>query len=577
MPRPWLRPETRRNAGRARSRPSPKRGYGWKRLTSHWRKRVPPRKPPARSATGDADDLGLADWKEPEVLRRLEERLGEVRVRATAFWPAREAWRHAQAAQEKSASREHDAREFAAASDGRAQEAQRLAAEAEASFVVLQATVGATVEEVVRRLHETRAALQKLDEAEKAARNRVRDAGVVLARLEAQETAAVAGRRDHEEARAAAIRRLRTFVEKRLLEEASEDLQPASAELAATSAVELARAIEQRLTEIAADDDAWKRAQSGIQQQFSELTDQLGMRGYHPQAELVDEGVFAITCAFQGQTQTTVALGHLLSSEIASREEMLDAREREVIENHLIGEIATELQTLIRAGEDWKQAANNELDRQPASSGIKLRFTWEVDPDATDDLIAARALLLKTTAAWSPAERDGIGRFLQGRIQAERAADSSAPWHEHLRRALDYRLWHRFGILRLQDGQWKKLTKQTYGTGSGGEKALTLTLPQFAAAAAHYRSAMPHAPRLILLDEVFIGIDAPTRARLMALLTNFDLDFVMTSEREWGCYRTVPALSIYQLASRPDSTAVHVTRWLWNGRARSMHPHGDLT
>lgn len=119
------------------------------------------------------------------------------------------------------------------------------------------------------------------------------------------------------------------------------------------------------------------------------------------------------------------------------------------------------------------------------------------------------------------------------------------------------------------------MTKQTYGTGSGGEKALTLTLPQFAAAAAHYRSAAPHAPKLILLDEVFIGIDVPTRARLMGLLDSFDLDFVMTSEREWGCYPTLPALAICQLASRPDSPAVHVTRWVWNGRGLLPHPNGE--
>jgi SbcC/RAD50-like, Walker B motif len=193
---------------------------------------------------------------------------------------------------------------------------------------------------------------------------------------------------------------------------------------------------------------------------------------------------------------------------------------------------------------------------------------WEpgLPPEASDGLEAARRQLLKMTAAWSPAERDSIGRFLQGRINAERAADDAAPWQEHLQRALDYRAWHRFGILRFQDGQWKKLTKQTYGTGSGGEKALTLTLPQFAAAAAHYRSAAPHAPRLILLDEAFIGIDKPTRALLMGMLVSFDLDFVMTSELEWGCYATLPALGICQLATRPESPAVYVTRWVWNGR-----------
>ena len=210
----------------------------------------------------------------------------------------------------------------------------------------------------------------------------------------------------------------------------------------------------------------------------------------------------------------------------------------------------------------------------PPGSGIKLRFVWDVEPEASEGLDAARRQLLKMTAAWSPAERDSIGRFLQSRIKDERAADETASLEEHLGRALDYRTWHRFSILRFQDGQWKKLTKQTHGTGSSGEKALTLMLPQFAAAAAHYRSAKPHAPRLILLDEVFIGIDKPTRARLMGLLDNFDLDFVMTSELEWGCYATLPALAISQLASSPESPAVLVTHWVWNGSKLLAHDNG---
>jgi hypothetical protein len=54
----------------------------------------------------------------------------------------------------------------------------------------------------------------------------------------------------------------------------------------------------------------------------------------------------------------------------------------------------------------------------------------------------------------------------------------------------------------------------------------------------------------------------------MGLLATFDLDFVMTSEREWGCYPTLPALAIYQLATRPEIDAVGTTRFVWNGRER---------
>ncbi len=521
----------------------------------------------------DAADIGLAAWKEPAALHELEGFLADLRESAAALWPAWDALLNAMAEVRAAAGREEGARDAFQNANVRAQEAQQLAAASAAHFDTLRATIGATADQVLARLGEVRGELQKLVEAEDKARTTVQDLRVEKAVIEGDERRAEEDRGIHEKARENATGRLRLFAEKRLLEEAGGDLQPERVDLAPNPAVELARRIEQVLENVAADDDAWQRVQAGIQHQFSELNDQLGMRGYHPQAEIVDEGVFAITCAFHGQTRTMTALRLALADEMQNRQEMFTAKEREVIENHLIGEVATELQTLIRAGEDWVRIVNDELDLRPASSGIKLRFVWQVDPDASDGLDAARRQLLKMTAAWSPAERDSIGRFLQNRIKGERAADETASLEDHLRRALDYRSWHRFDILRFQDGQWKKLTKQTYGTGSGGEKAVTLTLPQFAAAAAHYRSAAPHAPRLILLDEVFIGIDKPTRARLMGLLHSFDLDFVMTSELEWGCYATLPAVGICQFASNPDSPAVLVTRLTWNGR--ELLPHRD--
>jgi ABC-type Mn2+/Zn2+ transport system ATPase subunit len=80
---------------------------------------------------------------------------------------------------------------------------------------------------------------------------------------------------------------------------------------------------------------------------------------------------------------------------------------------------------------------------------------------------------------------------------------------------------------------------------SGGEKAIALHLPLFAAAAAHYRAA-PDAPRLILLDEVFVGVDDANRGQLLDLLVKFDLDMVLTSDHEWCTYRELDGIAIHQ-------------------------------
>ena len=54
----------------------------------------------------------------------------------------------------------------------------------------------------------------------------------------------------------------------------------------------------------------------------------------------------------------------------------------------------------------------------------------------------------------------------------------------------------------------------------------------------------------------------------MGLIHIYDLDFVMTSEREWGCYSTLPGLAIYQLTARPGIDAIGLMRWVWNGNRR---------
>jgi hypothetical protein len=273
-----------------------------------------------------------------------------------------------------------------------------------------------------------------------------------------------------------------------------------------------------------------------------------------------------VRCIFQGRPHTMTELRYALAAEIGERERLFAAREQEIIENHLLGEIAVELQRLIRDAESWISLANRELAARPTSTGLRFRFAWEPEPEGA--FAAVRRPFLRTSELWTPAERSDLTRFLQERIKAEQAANEDGAWRDHLSGALDYRRWHRFMVERQQEGVWRRLDKRTYGTGSGGEKALALTLPLFAAAAAHYRSARADAPRLVMLDEVFAGIDPTMRAQCMGVLAQFDLDVVMTSESEWGCYTTVPGLAIYHLTALPGIDAVAATRWVWNGRER---------
>jgi hypothetical protein len=282
---------------------------------------------------------------------------------------------------------------------------------------------------------------------------------------------------------------------------------------------------------------------------------------------------------YQSRTERPDRLGKHLSAEIAERRELLSAREREIFENHLQAEIAAAVQYLMRDADRQVVAINSELERRPTSTGVKFRLKWiplsEADGGPVG-LEAARQRLLHTGAdLWSDEDRRVVGAMLQQRISAERErADAAGGGSilDQLARALDYRRWHRFSVERWQDGQWRKLS----GPASSGERALGLTVPLFAAVATFYgQGATAHAPRLVLLDEAFAGIDDDARAHCMALIKEFDLDFVITSEREWACYAALPGVSICQLQRRPEIDAVHVSRWTWNGKTRLSEPDPD--
>ncbi|MFO7618386.1 MAG: HAD-IC family P-type ATPase, partial [Thermoplasmata archaeon] len=100
-------------------------------------------------------------------------------------------------------------------------------------------------------------------------------------------------------------------------------------------------------------------------------------------------------------------------------------------------------------------------------------------------LASARRRLLKIADAWSEEDRQVISAFLQARIAAIRESDETGTWYEHLEQALDYRAWHAFTVERYQNGGWRSAA----GPASGGERVLAVSVPLFAAASSHYRTA----------------------------------------------------------------------------------------
>ncbi|MFO1087692.1 MAG: TIGR02680 family protein [Reyranellaceae bacterium] len=529
----------------------------------------------------DAADFRLP--ASPEALTAVEAALDRYRDALPQLVQASHELRVALPDLQRQRVQEAEARNDKTKSEERRATARNEAVQAAARLEVLREAVGAKVEELQRKLADTRLAVAAGEGAVKRADEALRRSGEARAIAAERAVSAETTLLDRTAARSQMVMRLQSFAHTGLLSSALPhvELPDMSATWTIDPALTLARRIEQALSEVKDDDDAWSRVQRQITEELTELQRALSALGHQASAETTDWGL-VVHITYQNHAERPDRLAARLAEEIAQRSELLTAKERAVLENHLQAEIAAEIQRLLMSAEKQRDAINRELYKRPTSTGVRYRLLWQPlteDEGAPLGLEVARKRLLNTSAdLWSAEDRNVVGTMLQRRIATEREnADTGAGREggslvDQLARALDYRRWHRFRVERWQEGQWRKLS----GPASSGERALGLTVPLFAAVASFYsQGAYPLAPRLILLDEAFAGIDDAARAHCMGLIREFDLDFVITSEREWACYAELPGVAICQLQRREGVDAVFVSRWSWNGRARVREADPD--
>jgi len=326
------------------------------------------------------------------------------------------------------------------------------------------------------------------------------------------------------------------------------------------SAVELATVVAAATADVTteADDNALQRA-------YRQLLDELG-RGYDPSLSYVDH-VAVVEVTSDAGTFSVLRLADELGNQVARQQELLSERDREIFERHLLTRVSEALRELLNDADELLGRINRSLADRPTASGKSVQLRWELDT-ADPTVRAALGLLRKTPELLGPDEREQLRRFFSTAIAQRRAEDAASGYADILRHVLDYRSWHAFVLhVRSAGGGVQRLTRTLFRTLSGGEQAVVLHLPLFAAAAAHYDSAEATAPRLIALDEAFAGIDEGMRADLMGLLVRFDLDVVLTGHELWGAYEQVPALMVYDLLRRPPLEGVSAFAVRWDGAA----------
>lgn len=294
-----------------------------------------------------------------------------------------------------------------------------------------------------------------------------------------------------------------------------------------TATLELARSVDAAVTAGATAEER-ERAENKLVARGGELALQLpaDVRLLPSKAD----GVLAYAFTWGGRERPAREVVRELEADIASRTALLGDEERGLLEAFLSGEAHDHLAARLREARGLVDRMNAALSARTTAAGAQVRLGWELDETAQEDAREAVPLFLKAGALLSERNRVALRAFLERRLALARDADGARTLQDRLLDVLDYRAWHRFHVDHRTPGEpWAKLTRKAHAAGSGGKKAVMLHLPLFAAAAAFYGSAQPTAPRAIALDEAFAGIDKPTRGKLMGLLAEFDLDFVMTS------------------------------------------------
>ncbi len=454
---------------------------------------------------------------------------------------------------------------------------EREAAEVDVKLATLESTIGAEYKDLLDRI-------AVLDTERRSGRDRQRELSERrpemqrgIGKLETELSQAETARAQADDERSAAHRRFVVLVADGMAADTGVALPEAALE-GVTAILDAARALAVELGAVAGDDQSVDRASARVEERLHHARAALGSR-VDLARELTGEGWWVLRASAGGIRRAVREQARALAAELAEGRAELAADEERLFEQTLAGSVRHALADRIRLANQLVDGINRQLGAvRSAAGGVQVRLRWEVDSEQPQAVKAARSLLLRDPAGLSDDERSSLQAFVRARVDQARAElEANAPWEARLRETLDYRAWHRF-TLQLAHRDWEGFqpaTAKRLQRLSTGERSVALHLPMLASIAAHYSDVdgtPAGCPRLILLDELFAGVDGANRAQLFGTFTAWDLDAVFTSDHEWCQYASLDGIAIHHLHPALGDEPVTSTRFTWDGRRRELDP-----
>ena len=211
--------------------------------------------------------------------------------------------------------------------------------------------------------------------------------------------------------------------------------------------------------------------------------------------------------------------------------------------------------------------------------GLSFSLDWKprsAENEAELDVTELEQILLRDRSLLTMEDIEKVASHFRSKIRTQKRlleeSGGMINYMELVREAMDYRGWFTFQMFyRRGEEPRKPLTNAAFNRFSGGEKAMAMYVPLFAAVNAQYQKAdrRDH-PRIIALDEAFAGVDDKNISSMFELVEKLDFDYIMNSQSLWGCFDTVKGLRIAELLRPMNSQIVTIIRYTWNGHERIL-------
>lgn len=315
------------------------------------------------------------------------------------------------------------------------------------------------------------------------------------------------------------------------------------------------------------------------------------LSNYHPEIKMIFDAAgqpnqlrqrYAITLKKGGKELSLDGFIQALQTDIDTTGALLEERDRELFENILTETISHTLRARVEASGQWVRNMTALMATLTTSMGLKFSLDWrEKKSEGEGELDTAQlvTLLNKDRALLTPEDSQKVSGHFRSKVKRAREEaylqGVGVNYADLIRSVLDYRGWYEFHLYyqRGEDGK-KELTDRAFNRFSGGEKAMAMYVPLFAAVSAQYAKGGGACPKLLALDEAFAGVDDQNIGAMFELMGTLDFDYILNSQVLWGCYACVPDLDIAEMYHPVDAPVVTILRYHWDGSERRLEDTG---